>query len=190
MDITITVTGVGPLLMHNGRLADPLDSASKALRSVTGKRTKTDEDHEEMGRIEHLGSLYIDPDVGPYLPGDNIWKSLYEAAKKTKQGPLVKEGVLITTSINPLAYAGPRDSNGLWQDKNFVFRCTVRNQTNRVVRTRPIFQQWRTQAEGILDEASLNLADLRAIAARAGSLVGMGDWRPKFGRYQATVDAA
>jgi hypothetical protein len=189
MDITITVTGVGPLLMHNGRLADPLDPASKALKSITGKRTKTDEDHEEISRIEYLGSLYID-DVGPYLPGDNIWKSLYEAAKKSNDGPRIKEGVLITTGTNPLAYVGPRDSNGLWQDKNFVFRCTVRNKTNRVVRTRPIFQQWWTQAEGILDEASLDLADLRAIAARAGSIVGMGDWRPKFGRYQATVDAA
>lgn len=183
----ITLTGTNALLMHNGRLADPLDPAAKAMKSAN-KRTKTDEDYETMGRLEHQGSLYLDPDVGPYLPGDNIWRSIYDAAKKSKQGQLAKEGVMITTEVNPLVYPGPRDAESLWADKNFVFRATVRNQTNRVVRTRPIFQQWSTQAEGTLDEGALNMSDLQAIAARAGALIGMGDWRPRFGRYAARVE--
>lgn len=190
IEFKIRLTGTGALLMHNGQLSDPLTSASKALKAVTSKRVKTDEDYEEVSRVEHLGSLYLDPDIGPYLPGDNVWRSLYDSAKKSKQGPAVKEGVLITSTVNPLSYPGPRTAEGLWADKSFVFRTSAKNQANRIVRTRPIFQQWSAEADGILDEGSLNLADLRAIAVRAGQLCGMGDWRPRFGRYTAEVTAA
>lgn len=187
LNFRLTLTGTAALLMHNGQLADPLNPATKELKKVTSKRTKTDEDHEEVSRIEHMGSLYFDPDAGPYLPADNLWRSLYDAAKKTKQGVAFKEGVILTTLVNPLGYRGPRDVAGLWADKNFVHRCTVRNQMNRVSRTRPIFPQWSVEADGTLDEAAMNYADLQAIAQRAGALVGMGDWRPKYGRYLAEV---
>lgn len=190
MQFTITITGTSAMLMHNGRLSDPLDPAAKALKAVSGKRTKTDEDHEHLARVEHLGGLYLDPDVGPYIPADNIWRSIYDAAKKSKQGPGIKEGFIVTSEVNPLAYSGPRDADGLWANKNFVFRAIVRNQQNRVARTRAIFQQWSTQCEANLDEASMNLADLTTIAERAGQLVGLGDWRPRFGRYSVQVAAA
>lgn len=190
IDFRIRLSGTGALLMHNGQLADPLAPATKALKAATGKRTKTDEDHEQVARIEHLGSLYFDPAIGPYVPGDNVWRSLYDSAKKSKQGKAVQEGVVITSDVNPLSYDGPRTAEELWADKNFVFRATVKNQMSRVVRTRPIFQQWSTEANGILDEGALNLADLRAISIRAGQLCGLGDWRPRFGRYVAEVTAA
>jgi hypothetical protein len=190
VNFTITITGTAALLMHNGRLADPLDPATKALKAATSKRTKTDADHLEISRVEFIGGLYLDPDVGPYLPADNIWKTLQMAAKKSKQGKQVEEGVIITSDVNPLAYPGPRDVDGLWQNSNFVFRKTVVNQRNRVSRTRPIFQQWKVDAEGIIDENVINLADLRTIAERAGNLVGLGDWRPRYGRFTATVAAA
>jgi hypothetical protein len=189
MNFTITITGTAALLMHNGRLADPLDPASKALKAATAKRTKTDADHETVSRLEFLGGLYHDPDIGPFLPPDNIWKTLHMAAKKTKQGKQIEEGLIIISEVNPVSYQGPRDVDGLWADKNFVFRKTVRNQTSRIARTRPIFQQWKVAADGVLDEAVMNLADLQAIADKAGNLVGLGDWRPRFGRFTAIVEA-
>lgn len=189
MNFTITITGTSALLMHNGRLADPLDPAARALKAASSKRTKTDEDHELVARIEHAGSLYIDPDVGPYIPADNIWRALQDAAKKTKQGKQIAEGLIITSDVNPLGYRGPRDADGLWEDKNFVSRKIVRNQMNRIARTRPIFQQWTTQADGYLDEAVLNFADLKVIAERAGTSIGLGDWRPRFGRFTAILEA-
>jgi len=190
MNFTITITGMTPLLMHNGRLADPLDPATKALKAVTAKRGKTDADHLEVSRVEFMGALYFDPDVGPYLPADNVWKTLHMAAKKSKQGKQVEEGVIITSDVNPLSYPGPRKLDEMWASENFVFRKTVRNQSSRIARTRPIFQQWKVGAEGILDESVINLADLRAIAEKAGALVGLGDWRPRFGRFTATVGEA
>lgn len=185
----ITIDGTAELLMHNSRLANPLDPATKALKRVTAKRSKTDEDHEEIARLEHAGSLYLDPDVGPYLPSDNIWRSLYDAAKKHKLGPRIKEGVVFQQAVNPLSYRGPRDPAGLWSDENFRHMASVKVGTARTMRCRPMFRQWRTEAEGILDPNILDLQDLANIAETAGAVVGLGDWRPRYGRYTATVEA-
>lgn len=194
MDFTITITGTSALLMNNARTANPLDPAAKALKQLTGKRNKTDADHEEIYRVGHSGSLYHDADVGPYLPGDNIWKSLLEGARKHKLGKKIEEGTLITTDVNPLAYKGPRDVQGLWADENFRyinFRVTGGGARRvRVSFCRPIFREWRTQANGILDENIIDLAELRLIAETAGQRIGLGDWRPRYGRYTATIETA
>ena len=184
---TISIEGIEPLLMHSARLSNPLDPAARAIKKVSGKRNKTDEDHEEMARLEHQGSLYFDAEVGVYIPGDNIWRSLYDAAKKHKLGVKVKEGVYIETSVNPLAYGGPRDIDGLWADKNYIHQASVKVGTSRVTRTRPIFRQWSVEADGILDQNVIDFDDLRLIVETAGQIIGLGDWRPRFGRYSATV---
>ncbi|HEY1127431.1 MAG TPA: hypothetical protein VGF83_06695, partial [Actinomycetota bacterium] len=58
---------------------------------------------------------------------------------------------------------------------------------NRVMRCRPVFRQWRSAAEGTLDTAVLSLEDLRTIADTAGAMIGIGDYRPRYGRFTAEV---
>lgn len=190
MDFTIRLTGTEALLMHNSRLSNPLDPAKKALNRVTSKQRKTDDDYAEAARLEFLGGLYLDPDVGPYLPGDNVWRALYDGAKKRKMGPRVKEGVFIRSQVNPLSYKGPRDVEGLVADESFRFIASAKVSGVRVMRCRPIFRDWTVEAEGILDPEVLDFADLQAVAEIAGQLIGIGDWRPRYGRFVAEVKAA
>lgn len=157
------------------------------MKAVTGKRGKTDDDHERIAELEFAGSLYFDPDAGPYLPADNIWRSLYDAAKKTKRGPKVKEGLFISTDVNPLGYQGPRTVEALWQDENFRHLASAKVTTQRVMRCRPIFRDWYAEASGLLDPDIIDFSDLEQIAKTAGEIVGIGDWRPRYGRYEATV---
>ena len=187
IDFTVTLTGTAGLLMHNSRLSNPLDPATKALKKYTGKRKKTDEDHETIAQLEYAGGLYLDPDIGPYIPGENIARCLVDGAKLTKQGVKVTRGVFISTDINPLSYNGPRDGDGLWADGRFRHMASVKVGTQRVMRCRPLFQEWAVQADGILDPSVLELDDLVSIADDAGALIGLGDWRPRFGRFTATV---
>jgi len=186
--VRITLTGTAPLLMHNARLSNPLDPATKALKRYTSKRTKTDEDHENVARLEHAGSLYIDSDVGPYVPGDNVFRSLWDGAKKHKLGVKVKEGVLVTTDVNPLAYQGPRDVEGLWAAESFRLMASVKVGTQRVMRCRPLFREWSTEVDAILDPNVIDIAEIEQVAETAGTLIGLGDWRPRYGRYNVSLE--
>ena len=187
IDFAITLTGTAPLLMHNSRLSNPLDPATKALKKFTSKRNKTDDDHEQMARLEFAGGLYLDPDVGPYIPGENIMRCLVDGAKLTKMGVKVTRGVFISTDVNPLAYNGPRDEQALW-DTGWRHMASVKVGTSRTMRCRPWFPEWRVQAEGVVDPSVLELDDIAVIAENAGSLIGLGDWRPRFGRFTASVE--
>lgn len=184
----ITCTGTTPLLMHNARLSNPLDEVAKAMKRISSKRTKTEEDHEELARLEHMGGLYFDSDAGPYLPGQNFERCLVDAARITKSGKKIERGVFVETNVNPVAYRGPRTVEGLWKDDNFRHSASVKIGTNRVTRTRPQFRDWTVDAEGVYDPAVINLEELAEIAGTAGRMIGLGDWRPRFGRFEATVE--
>lgn len=189
-EFIIDITGTSALLMHNARLADPLDPITKEKAKVSSKRKKTEEDQELLSHLEWQGGLYWHDVVGPYLPGDNVFKALIEAARKSKDGKRVEQGLLITTDQNPLAYDGPRTLEGMWEDKRFVHRCTVKQQMSRIVRTRPIFHSWRTQVEGRFDDSVLDHSDVESFAELAGKYIGVGDWRPKHGRFDVKVTVA
>jgi hypothetical protein len=187
IEFSITITGTSPLLMHNSRLANPLDPATKALKKYTAKRNKTEEDHELIARLEFAGGLYFDEHGGPFIPGENISRCLVDGAKLTKQGVKVTRGLFIKTDVNPIAYNGPRDEDGLW-DKGWRHMASVKVGTSRTMRCRPWFPEWRVQAEGLIDPAVLELSDVAGIADNAGALIGLGDWRPRFGRFTAKVE--
>lgn len=188
IEFSITLHGTAGLLMHSARLSNPLDPAAKALKKVSAKRSKTDDDHEEMARLEHAGGLYHDIDLGPYIPGENIARALVDGAKLSKRGVKVTRGVFISSDINPLSYDGPRDIDGLWKDGRFRHMASVKVGTARVMRCRPFFQNWALEATGILDPSVLELDEIADIATTAGQMIGLGDWRPRYGRFTATVE--
>lgn len=190
MDITITMEGTAPLLMHNSRLANPLDPTAKALKAISGKRKKTDDDYGTMARLDHFGGLYLDPDIGPYIPGENIARCLVDGARITKAGKNVERALFVSSDVNPLSYQGPRTADTLWADENFRHTAIVRIGIKRLMRCRPIFRQWKTQATAILDTTVISLEELQAITEQAGIMVGLGDWRPRYGRFVGMVQRA
>jgi hypothetical protein len=189
IDFTVTFTGTAPLLMHNSRLANPLDPAAKAVKKLTGKRNKTEEDYEHLARVEFSGGLYLDDAIGPYIPGENVMRALVDGAKLTKLGVKVTRGVFVKTDVNPLGYKGPRTDDALWA-AGHKHMASVKVGQQRIMRCRPWFPEWTVQAEGVLDPAVLELEELVTVADNAGSLIGLGDWRPRFGRFTAKVARA
>lgn len=183
----ITLVGTNGLLMHNSRLANPLDPATKNLKAATSKRKKTDDDLIEISRLEYIGGMYFDSEIGPYLPADNIHRCMVDAAKKYKLGKKFTEGVVLQTDVNPIAYEGPRTLEDLWADDNFRFSSSVKVGMSRVMRTRPYFREWMTEATAIFDPNVIDFSEIEQIAETAGQLIGIGDWRPRYGRFIATV---
>ena len=184
--LTATLTGVAPLLMHNGQLADPLNKFTKALKEVTSKRIKTDKDHEEMSRLEWLGSLYIGEDGSPCIPGDLIEAWAKTGAKKSKLGKQFAAGVFCDQASFKLRYDGLRDPDAMWASGKFADRRPVKVGTARVLRTRPIFRHWSLTVELLYSPDVITEAQLTKSIIDAG-IWGLGDYRPRFGRCTVTV---
>lgn len=190
--ITITITGITPLMMHNDQLANPMNEYTKRLKEVTAKRTKTDEDHEAIRRIEFEGGLYYDKKIGVHMPGRNLFRCLITAATLTKNGTKVKRGVTIVEDMVPLVYEGPRTPAELYRSETFVDTRTAGNQGSRVVRTRPIFYPpWSLTFTMSFVPELLNVAELKSAWETAGLMEGLGDYRPgksggSYGRFEVT----
>ena len=183
--IKFQITGVSPLVMHNGQLANPLNSFSQDLKRISGKRTKTEADFERMAKIEFLGGLYLF-NGEPCIPGEVIEATFIEASKKRKRGQQAKAGI-IADAMFPLQYKGPKAPEELWTDERFRLTVGVKIQRNRIMRTRPIFRDWT--AEIFLDylPTILNRSEIVDIVKLVGAEVGVGDWRPRFGRFDVEV---
>jgi hypothetical protein len=179
--LKVKLNGTSSLLMHSDRMANPLDTMAKQLRLVSKKRIKTDEDYEEMSKIEWYGGVYYDEKQGPYLPGRNIKKCLIKAASKSKQGQKIKGGVDVVNGILPLKYDGPRTLDGLWNTGKFVDIRTVGVKTSRVSRTRPVFDEWSVTVVLSYDPAQIDKQDLLEILETGGRIIGLGDYRKELG---------
>lgn len=188
MDFKLTIVGTSPLLMHSARLSNPLDSSARAMKKISAKRNKTEEDYVHLAELEFGGGLYHDSDIGPFMPGPNIVRCLVDAGRKRKLGQKVTQAVFVETPVNPLQYNGPRDVKGLWENVNFRHEASVKVGTSRVIRTRPQFTQWATAAVLNVDTEILDADDLAQIVEIAGSVIGLGDWRPTFGRFSGTLE--
>lgn len=172
-----------PMIVHNGRMANPLDRYAKMMKAVSGKRSKTDADHEQMARIEFMAGLYMGED-GPIIPAQNIDAMLINAAKKVKEGQLAKAGVFCLEHTR-LEYEGPRDDEGLWADESFRHTALVRVGTARVARTRPVFNKWSATVTINYEDTVVNIGAIDRWFQLAGTQVGLGDWRPQWGRFVA-----
>jgi hypothetical protein len=179
------LTGVSPLLLHNGRLADPLSVFSRALKEVTGKRNKTDADHEEAAKLEWFGSLYTE-DNRIVIPGPCMTATLINAAKKRKKGIQAKAGLLCEANF-VIEHEGPEDFDLLWADERFRDRTLMRVSGSGVMRTRPKFMPWSTVIEVKFNDAMLNRADVTAFVQIAGEQIGVCEGRPRFGRFDSHI---
>jgi len=184
--ITVKLIGTLPLLVHSERLANPLDPAAKKLKAITAKRKKTDDDLEALSYAEFEGGLYHDDAIGPYIPVHAILALIRDGAKLTKQGKDATRAILLSDTKIPIQYSGPRDVAGLWK-KGFLDRRMVGNQKARVLRTRPRFEKWSLEFVLQFDESVFDRIQIVSILKTAGRMVGLGDYRPTFGRFEVEI---
>jgi hypothetical protein len=180
-EVTYRLTSEAPLLQHNGQTADPTNKWSKAMKQISGKRLKTDADYEELAKIEFLAALYMDKN-GPIIPPNMIDAMVVNGAKKSKEGQVAKSGCFCLNVVK-LDYVGPRTSEELWADEAFRFSAIVRVGMARVARTRPIFREWSADVRLHVEPSLVNIARVDEWMRVAGTQIGLGDWRPQFGRF-------
>lgn len=182
----IRLVGTSPLVLHNNRLANPLDEIKKKIATYTSKRKKTDADHHKIAELEFVGGLYFNKQ-GPYVPSMNLRKMLIEGGRKDKLGKQFESGVYVLEDA-AIEYDGPRDVEGMWKDGRFAWTTAVGNQRSTVFRTRPRFEEWAINFLIECDEDFLSVDDVTRALKRAERGVGICDARAiGCGRFSAEL---
>lgn len=184
--IKFKITGTRPLLMHADIFADPLNPLTKAHKALTSKRKKSDEDHELIAKSEWRGALYFDDTIGPYMPGVNVEACIIAGAKLSRLGTQVKRSIEVMDDRCALEYAGPRDVSKLWAGRFYDAR-SVGVQKARLTRYRPLFREWSFTCEVAFDNETIDRGQVIKCLVDGGLYCGLGDYRPKFGRFSVEV---
>lgn len=192
MDITITLKGTSPILLHNPRMVDPEFEINRQIKAITSKRKKTDEDLRLIEKLEWYGGMYeMQNGNGKIVsqPTAKLRKCIVNTARISKLGKMVERALSFTALDVPLIYEGPKDIDKLFQDKNYHSRLSVGIGNKRVMRVRPKFFPWGLVIDGLfIEDAGINFDEFERIVELAGLVEGIGDNRVNgYGRFIGKV---
>lgn len=172
--VSVEITGVADFLFHRWN-SEAVDEKAKAAKGSKAK--KTDDVESYVYRLE---------DGGLAIPGEYLRQSIVTAAKfhQDPRSPrksamdLFKAGVIPITNLAPLGA----------QQWDYLDTRRVVVQRNGVNRTRPAMRAgWRIEVDLLVNTPEyISEAFLQEVIEKAGRLVGVGDFRPTFGRFRVT----
>ena len=187
-----SLRGTSPLIMHCGiRGLDTRSALSREIAEIAKKRgtNRTQADDERLAELECQKSFWLNSEGQVTIPERVIKANIEAGARKLKQGPLVREGLIVVKTY--FHY----DSNiyGLTIEelgKSTIFQAPVVVQRNRILRTRAKFDDWRCTAKIETDPELVDEEMIKHWLDIAGRRIGIGDWRPEksghYGRYEMT----
>jgi hypothetical protein len=165
----------------------------RAYTLLSQKQGKTQDDDARLRFLEWEVRIYLDPDLGPFVPGANVKRLLSDAGGKFKKGATIKRSLITVPSRIPLEYEGPRDQEGLWE-AGFRYSTMIKNagiNGGRVMRCRPMFPDWALTVPIAFDPEEIDPDTLAHIVERC-QRYGLGDYRAscggEFGAFSATID--
>lgn len=167
----VTIEGVSDILFHRWNV----EGIEEKSRAAKGSKAKKTDDIQSYVYRNDAGELC--------LPGEYLRGSVINAAK-FKQDPrsprksafdLMKAAVI---NLTPLASLGVKD----W---DYEHRCRVTVQRNGITRSRPALKAgWLAEVQlmvNLPEYVSPQL--LHELLTNAGRLIGVGDFRPTYGRF-------
>lgn len=160
--INVTLQGVAPLLQNpfienDGGKPDP----NLSDRNIAKER------------------LYIDEKGKIYQPGEHIEMSMTKAAVQFKYKGKKTYKDFVRSGIVVIPQAIPHKKQKWAVDK----RSVVINGRSRIMRLRPVFYNWELDFKLEVINPDLDYKVLNEIMIYAGKYIGIGDYRPKFGRF-------
>lgn len=175
--VNVTVRGISPLMQHRYSLT----AAKKASPNA--------------GQPDHSGewrdALYADKN-GIYQPSDHLLGTMTKAAAafkiSGKRGKsfkdLIQSSIVITPDHIPHNMPVPAELDDDADKPLYVDVRPVVVVRARVLRYRPMFHAgWSLSFVLEVADDDIPVATLNEILAYAGKAVGIGDFRPRFGRF-------
>lgn len=170
--VSVRVTGSAPLLMHRWS-CDDVEAKAKAAKGSKAKKTDNVESYVYRNDKEEI-----------CIPGEYFRMSTVNAAKfiQDPRSPrksamdLFKAGIVVLDELCTLGAAQ-------W---DYLDRRRVMIQRNGITRERPAFHAgWQCEfSVQVLLPEYISESLLNETIQKAGRLVGVGDMRPTYGRFQ------
>jgi len=172
--VKVTIRGSAAILFHRW------SNESVAAKSAAAKNSRAK-------KTDDLGSYVYRCENGNLgLPGEYLRQAIIGAAR-FRQDPrsprksamdLFKAGIV---SITELADLGVKDAD-------YIDRRRVLIQRNAITRERPALREgWEATIElMVLVPEYIDRMTLLEVAGNAGRLIGVGDFRPTYGRFAVT----
>lgn len=173
--VELTIRGEADLLFHRWN-CEAVEAKAKAAKGSAAKKT------------DNVESYVYRNDQGELcLPGEYLRQAVIGAAK-FRQDPrsprksaqdLVKAAVVSLTPLAGLAVTA-------W---DYEHRCRVQVQRNGVTRVRPALRAgWQASFVFLVNLPEyVSREMLLGLLTDAGRLIGVGDFRPTYGRFQVTA---
>ena len=172
--VSVTIVGVADLLFH----AWSVEAVAEKSAAKKGSKAKKEDNLESY--------LYRDDEGLLGIPGENFRQSIIEAARylqdprspRKSARDLFKAGLVSLTKCASLGVA----------DYDYLDRRRVTIQRQGITRIRPAMLPGWTGTFVLLISTPeyISLALLTETIVQAGRLIGLCDFRPSYGRFQAT----
>ena len=136
MEFEVKIKGIRPIIMHSADGLNPRLPANMSQITARKGKDRTEADDARIAELECLISLWLDGET-PTIPATAIRSCIETSARKLKQGPQVREGLVVLES----SFTYEAERYGATLDeliKTTQFQCVVVNPSNkaRIIRTR------------------------------------------------------
>ena len=173
--VEVRIRGDADLLFHRWN-CEAVESKAKAAKGSAAKKSDNIESY-----------VYRDDEGYLCLPGEYLRQAIIHASK-FRQDPrsprksavdLVKAAIV---SLTPLASLGVKE----W---DYEHKCRVMVQRNGITRTRPAMKAgWEASFQLLVNLPEyIDHTMLHGLLVDAGRLIGVGDFRPSYGRFAVTL---
>jgi hypothetical protein len=181
--VNVKVRGTSPLLQHRFPMPD-YEDMGKGGHKQTGAKDYRDEWREH---------LYVNKDNQIFQPATHFERAMVKAAVQFKiqgkRGKTYKDLVSASVFISPdeilHGVEKPDDLDTDGDKRLYLDLRPVVIQRARVPRIRPAFRAgWELEFQIEVIDDQMPQEMLQEILTYAGRAIGVGDYRPRFGRFQ------
>ena len=180
MLVRAVLVGTADLLFHRWNV----EGVAEKAKAAKGSKAKKSDDLESYVYRNDVGQLCV--------PGEYVRQAIINAAK-FRQDPrsprksamdLFKAGIVSLTPLAPINANGVSVS-GKRQAWDYEHQCRVTVQRNGITRTRPAMRAgWTVSVDLLVNLPEYIPVDvLHDVLVNAGRLIGLGDFRPTYGRF-------
>ena len=186
--IEVKITELSPILMNN--LASMEDGDTDGVKTKKKKYVDTDEAEKRVYRLDN-GQLYIPAVAFRGSVINSGGGAMYRKLGQHSAASRFSAGVFLLDEKCPLVDAKSGKPIKKYQIDKRAVVIQQGSKKNRVMRCRPLIDNWACVLRLELDEELINAGQAIELLELSGKIAGVMDFRPQckgwFGRYKAKL---